>query len=136
MSASSSTRSLKIVAYTREQIQSLAPVRVWPFERRQSAGDRADYGEAVFRQVKPCASGNRPDNNHQRNRKPRREPAAEEDARHDEDRQGCRLRAKRRRPAHDLPELPKRVVRNDVDAKHATEHRDADLNPDAGQKPD
>ena len=31
---------------------------------------------------------------------------------------------------------PSVLVRNDVDAEHATEHRDADLNPDAGQKPD
>ena len=86
--------------------------------------------------MKPCAGGNGSNDQHKRNRKPGREPAAEQDARHHEDRQAGTLHTYRRRPSQELPKLVKRAVRNDVHAKHAAEHGDADLNPDAGQKSD
>ena len=35
----------------------------------------------------------------------------------------------------DLPELPERLPRRDIDPDHVAEHRRADLNADAGEEP-
>ncbi len=118
----------------RQQRDRIAPAHIRPFERRQAAGDRADDGKAVVGEMKPRARRDRPDDERQRHRKTRREPAAEQDAGHDEDRQAAALRAERPRLSRELPQLPGRAVRSDADAQHAAEHGDADLNPDAGQK--
>ena len=105
-------------------------------DRRQPAGDRSDDGNAVFGEVERGAGGDRSHHREQRNRQARGEAMADEDAsRHQRGQRRGRDIEPRQAP-QDLPGLHQRAMRLDRHTEHVAEHRDADLNADAGEKPD
>ncbi len=103
---------------------------------RQPPGDWPDHGDAPAGQIEPGAGDDHPDHHHERDGKPRSEPFSDEDGRNHENRQAEGQRAESRQAFAHLPQLPERPVRLHVDAEHPSEHGDADLDADAGEKAD
>ena len=120
----------------RQHIQGFPPAHLGQRDRRQPAGDRTDDRDAALGEVECGAGRDRAHHRDQRHGKARRDTMAEEDAaRHERGQQRGR-NAEPRQPPADLPGLDGRAVRRRRDAEHVAEHRHADLNADAGEKPD
>jgi len=90
----------------------------------------------VFGEVEASARRNHPDYRNQRNRQLWGEPMTKQNAARDKYRQTQCRKIEPWQALQDLVNLNKRPVRACLHTEHVAEHRDANLEPNAGEKSD
>ncbi len=120
----------------REQCDYLIPRHLGKSEVRQTPGHRPEQSDAASAKIQAGAQGNRASHGDERSRQARRELGRAENDRHHRCRNRERGPVQLGQMGDDRPELKGGLPAVHRDAEHFAQHRDADLEADAGKEAD